>query len=153
MNFLYRTMHALVSHAAFRLFFFPRLLTVLQSTCFTLFLTHTLVSVVGALPGALLLSFLRQMARAVSGYLFPQGKNLISSEEGNGPETRGEAHEGRTCLKRGCLILAAPRLVFPLLQMRTVALVSKKLKIRAIRSNPLLIPRGFSEVNFVMLVM
>lgn len=48
-----------------------------------------------------------------SQYLFPQGNNLISREEGNSRETREEAHEGRMCLKRARLNLAGPCLVFP----------------------------------------
>lgn len=75
-------------------------------------------------------------------HVFPQGKNFISSEEGNGQEMREETQQ-RMGLERGFLNLAAPCLhVFPPLQMRSEASV-RKVKIRALFHNPLLIALGF----------
>lgn len=80
-------------------------------------------------------------------HFFPQGKNFISSEEGNGQEMREETQQ-RMGLERGCLNLAAPCLVFPPLQMRSEASV-RKIKIRALFHNPLLIALGFQKSFFL----
>lgn len=59
-----------------------------------------------------------------------------------------EETQQRMGLERGCLNLAAPCLVFPPLQMRSEASV-RKVKIRALFHNPLLIALGFQKSFFL----